>query len=196
MGNLYRDLGDRGAAEGYYRKDLVLDPEYLPAAINLADLYRLQSREDQALSVVGRAAAMHPESALTQQALGMALVRRREYPEALEHFATAAELEPSNADIQLVHALALNSTGAGAAALSILETVYRRNPENPGLLFTLATLYRDQGDRASARRYAQELVALVPEHRQGKQLLEQLTESSGSGSERSMDGVNPQTIFN
>ena len=175
-GNLYRDLGDPGVAEGYYRKALVLEPEYLPATINLADLYRLQSREDQALSILRRAVAMHPESTLAQQALGMALVRQKEYPVAMEHFAKAAELDPTNTDIQLVHALALNSAGEGAAALAILETVYRRNPEHPGLLFTLATLYRDQGDRASARRYAQELVALVPEHRQARQLLEQMSQ--------------------
>ncbi len=175
IGNLRRDLGDLAAAEHAYNQALALEPEYIPAAINLADLYRSQEKDDLVLPLLRETAAGHPDNIVVLQALGMALVREKNYTEALDHFAQAAKLAPEDIGIQMVHAIALNSTGKTQEAMTVLQSAYRRQPQHPDLLYTLATLYRDAGDPAAATRYARELLVVAPDNNQARQLLEEVS---------------------
>lgn len=175
VGNLRRDLGDLAAAEHAYKQALTLESNYIPAAINLADLYRLQGKDDLALPLLRETAARHPENIAVLQALGMALVRQQNYAGALEHFAQAAKLAPEDIGIQIVHAIALNSTSKTQEALAVLQSAYQLQPQHPDLLYTLATLYRDTGDRAAAARYARELLAVAPDNMQARQLFDEVS---------------------
>src|SRR6516164_10334503 len=66
-------------------------------------------------------AAIEPDNADVRYALGLYLVRKHDYSEALDLLRRAHELMPDNARYAYVYAVALNSSGAAGDALALLE---------------------------------------------------------------------------
>jgi Flp pilus assembly protein TadD len=66
--------------------------------------------------------AIEPDNADVRYVLGLYLARERDYPEALDLLRRAHELMPNNARYAYVYAVALNSGGATADALALLES--------------------------------------------------------------------------
>src|SRR5262249_17162056 len=86
----------------------------------------------------------------------------------------AHELRPDNARYAYVYAVALNSTGAHAEAMALLEQTHRRHPADRDVLLALVSIARDSGDVSRALLYARELVALHPADPQLRSLLLEL----------------------
>lgn len=169
---------DLAAAEASYRTALRLDPAFVPGLVNLADLERLRGRDAQGTELLRQALSREPDNADARHALGLALVRSRDLTGALAELRKAAALAPDNARYAYVHAIALNSTGAGEAALQLLEQVHRRHPTNREVLVALATLSRDAGRVSDAIVHAQALLALEPANPEYRALLTDLRKRS------------------
>jgi Flp pilus assembly protein TadD len=118
--------------------------------------------------------AIEPDNADVRHALGLLLVRKRDYAGALELLRRANELAPENARYAFVYAVALNSTGAGAEAMTLLEEAHRRHPADRDVLMALVSIARDKGDLATALLHARELVDLYPADTQLRTLLLEL----------------------
>ncbi|RLA48883.1 MAG: hypothetical protein DRQ98_14340, partial [Gammaproteobacteria bacterium] len=71
LGVFYVTRGDLPAAEAAYREALYLNPQLLPAYLNLADLLRAQSREDEARQLLLQALAIVPNNGATLHSLGL-----------------------------------------------------------------------------------------------------------------------------
>ncbi|MBM5812662.1 MAG: tetratricopeptide repeat protein [Gammaproteobacteria bacterium] len=98
--------GDPAAARSALETALQLDRTFLPAWINLADLYRSQDDEAAAERTL-RAALPHAgDSGIVAYALGLALVRQRRRVEAIGWLGEAARREPGNARFAEAYALA------------------------------------------------------------------------------------------
>ena len=108
--NLRRQLPAEAEAE--YRTSLRLDPSFVPALANLADLERMRGRDQQGAELLRKAVAMEPNNADIRHSLGLLLVRQRNYTEALDQLRQASELAPGNVRYAYVYAIALNSAGA------------------------------------------------------------------------------------
>ena len=91
LGILYVTRGRDAEAAAAYRKALELDPTYVLAALNLADLQRAQAREDEAERTIRDALKSAPQSAPAHHALGLALARQKRMPEALAELAAGGE---------------------------------------------------------------------------------------------------------
>jgi predicted Zn-dependent protease len=70
-------------AENEFKAALRLNPQYTPAAVNLADLYRLLGRNDDGQSVLRTALSHSPNSPDLHHALGLALARLKRTEESL-----------------------------------------------------------------------------------------------------------------
>lgn len=149
-------------AETEYRTALRLDPKFVPAMVNLADLERMRGRDAQGGEFLRKAISLEPENAEAHHALGLLLVRQRDYPAALAELRHASELAPENPRFVYIYAIALNSTGAARDALELLERAHTRFSSNVEVLSALLSISRDRGDLASALRYAEELWRLHP----------------------------------
>ncbi len=68
-------------AEAEYRTALRLDPNFVPALVNLADLDRAQGRDEEGAELLRKAMAIEPDNADVRYALGLYLVRKRDYSE-------------------------------------------------------------------------------------------------------------------
>ena len=148
-------------AEAEYRTALRLDPGFVPALANLADLDRMRGQDQQGAELLRKALLIEPNNADVRHSLGLLLVRQHNYAEALEQLRQASELAPDNVRYAYVYAIALNSTGAVAQAMALLERTHRQHPTDTDVLVALVSIARDNGDLATALRYARELAALA-----------------------------------
>ena len=174
IGLLQVRSGQPAAAEDAYRTALQLDPRFVPALVNLADLDRLRGRNQEGADLLHQAVAIEPGSADAWHALGLALVRQHDAAGALSALRRAAELAPANARYAYVYAVALNSAGAARQAIAVLEEAHRQHPTDRDVLLGLIAFARDSGDIPTALRTARELAAQSPGDMEVRRLVEQI----------------------
>ena len=176
IGSLYQEQQKFSEAEQAYRKALKLQPQFVPAYVNLAQMYSEQGREDDAVSLYheGLTKVKGEASASLYHAFGLLQVRQKKLPAALESLSQAAILAPGNQRYQYVYAVALQSVGEIDHALEVLEQVLAGSPGEVDILFALVTFNRDAGRRQPALEYAMKLQLLLPENPQIKQLIDSL----------------------
>ena len=162
LGMLEVRLGNARAAEEAYKTAIRQQPSFVPARVNLADLYRAQGRDDEAEKTLREAIGFAPYSAEAHQALGLTLVRQKQLPEAVNELAHAAQLAPENARYAYVHAIALREAGRLPAAIGVLEKAHQRHPSERALLSALAEFNEQAGNRPAAERWTQKLESLSP----------------------------------
>jgi len=168
---LYAQMNRTGDAERELQTALRLDPKFVPAMVNLADLYRTGERENEGQQLLLRAIAAAPNAAEPVYALGLLKVRQKNYPEALTLFSKAATLQPDNTRYSYVYAVALQSSGKVGPAIRVLEQAHQRRPADREILSGLISFERENGDLTSAIKYAQELTSLLPSDPNVKKLL-------------------------
>ncbi len=116
LGTYYAERGQFADAETELRAAIALDPMFVPAWANLADVMRMQDREADAESALREGIARSPRDATLHHALGLSLVRQKKNDEALIELKRATELAPGNARFAYVYGIAkaeLSGTTAG-----------------------------------------------------------------------------------
>ena len=111
LGALWADQGKAAEAEAAFRTALALDPRFVPALLDLADLYRSLHRDGEAGTPLRQAVAAAPDDADALYALGLWLVRQARTGEALEPLARAAKLRPGDQRFAQAYRLVLSATG-------------------------------------------------------------------------------------
>ena len=160
LGNLYMRMGNATEAEQAYRRLLLMDDTFVPAYINLADLYRVTGREQAALNTLKQGMEMAPENAGLYHAYGLSLVRSKQLPLAVMALQRAAELQTDDARYTYVYAVALDANGETGKAVEVLERYHEHVQNNMEILSALASYARKTGDTAKADRYERQLTAL------------------------------------
>lgn len=178
LGLLHLRSQDVTAAEARYRTALRLDPAFVPALINLADVERLRGRGAQGTELLRQALSKEPDNADARHALGLALVRSRDQAGALVELREAHTRAPGNARYAYVYAIALNDAGEREEALRLLDRTHRRHPTNRDTLLALAALSRDAGRLDEAMIHAQALLALEPANAEYRAFLAELRKRS------------------
>ena len=166
-------------AEAEYRTALRLDPKFVPALVNLADLDRQRGLDGEGAELLRTAIEIEPDNAAIKHSLGLLLVRQRNLTEALPLLRDASALDPDNARYAYVYAVALNSAGSAAEAKALLGRTHKQHPTDRNVLMGLIAFERDSGDVASAITHAQELAALEPQNPQIRALLDDLRRRLG-----------------
>lgn len=148
---IYRYTGRLSLAAQSYQKALKLVPNFVPAMVNLADIYRLQQQDNNAeqilldaISAASQAARFilreqsSPTdgteargdsaytSALAQQAtaeyaLGLLYARVKNYQLASKHLQSASVLDPQNGQYFYGYLLTLDALGQRLAAIKLLQ---------------------------------------------------------------------------
>ena len=154
LAHLYSQRGDTEAAEKAYQQAITLDVSWLPAYLNLADMYRSNGRDAEGEAMLLQAIKQQPDSAESHHAYGLWLARQQKNKQALEELGKAANLQTNNWQYRYVYAIALNSNQRADEAIDELKKASDLQPTNPDLLFALATIHRDQGKLQKALNYA------------------------------------------
>jgi tetratricopeptide (TPR) repeat protein len=163
LGTLYAELGRPQEAEVALREAIRLDPLFVPAYVNLADVERSGKGGEAAAGATLRAGLRTmPKAAPLHHALGLSLVRQKRTAEALASLGRAARLAPDDARFGYVYGVALHDTGKPTEALRELERVVRRHPGDRDARLALIAFRREAGDTAGAERLLRELAAINP----------------------------------
>ncbi len=179
LGNLYVLRRDVGAAIAEYRKAIEIDPTFVAAYVNLADLYRAGAAEGEAEKTLREGMAHSPRDATLHHTLGLVLTRQKRGAEALQEFRTAATLAPASGRYAYVYGVALNSSGRSAEAIKVLNAALLRQPYDRDILSGLAYFNAQAGKRDVAMGYVRQLRELDPENTDYEQLAGQIQGTPG-----------------
>ena len=174
LGIVYSQAGEAVAAEKAYRQAIKLEPHFGPAYNNLADLYRQQGLDKNAGKVLAEGIAQQPEDAALHHAFGLLQARNSQLDAAIVSLEKAAVLAPDVARYTYVYGVALNSAGRPAAAINELKKGHQQHPGNREIIFMIASIYRDQGNKTEALEWARKLLALNPADQQAERFIQQL----------------------
>jgi Flp pilus assembly protein TadD len=154
-------LGEIDEAEAAYRDAIAVGPYFLPAYINLADLYRQTGRDEEGRQLLESALERAPDNPQAHHALGLHHIRSKKTDEAVAALKRAAELAPEDARFTYVYAVALDSIGRTDDALRVLRNGLNYSADNLTLLQALVSINVKAGRQDDARRYMDRLRAVA-----------------------------------
>lgn len=154
--------GDTGRALKALNKALEIEPDYAPALLNLADLYRGLGDEAKTQETLKKAILVAPDSGAIQHSFGLYWVRQGQLDTALTYLKTATEQDDSVVRYAYVYAVALESSGQLESAIKTLEAANEQWPNQYDVLLSLI-LYLEKADRVSESwPYLSNLSAIAP----------------------------------
>ncbi|MEE2674529.1 MAG: HEAT repeat domain-containing protein [Myxococcota bacterium] len=188
LGVLHARRGRHAASEEAFRVGLRLQPDFVPARVNLANLLNARGRNDEAVAELRAAIASHERilaglaesPALRAQrgevhySLGLVLAEMGDLESAERELAIAAERIPERGRIRYNRALALQRLGRSGPALALLQELESQSPNDPEVQNALAVLHFQMGEFEAAAEHAERLVELTNRAPAALELLEQV----------------------
>jgi tetratricopeptide (TPR) repeat protein len=176
LGWLHTQRRELGEAESEYLKALEMAPWLAPAYVNLADLYRNQSRESEGEELLRQGLDRAADPAALHHALGLLLVRGQRLPEAIDELQRAAELRSDEPRYAYVYGVGLHSAGRVDEALAVLGRAHQVVPADREILVALVTMNQEAGNVTEALKHARRLLELSPDDQSVRQVVAQLEE--------------------
>lgn len=171
IANLEVRLGNANEAEQAYLQALRIEPNYVPALINLADYYRSTGREPKSEPLLKKALDVAPDSGVANHSYGLFLVRKQNYDGALPYLKSAVQQSDALPRYAYVYAVALDNIGKIDEAIKVLVKANEHWPNQYDLLMTLV-VYLEKTDKTnSIYKYLSALAAIAPNAPDVKQLL-------------------------
>jgi predicted CXXCH cytochrome family protein len=163
LGGFKAALGDVSAAQQLFSEAIGLDPGFVPAYVNGADLLRTQGNDADAAALLQQGLQHVPMSATLHHALGLARVRLQQPDLAMGSLRRAVELDADTLRYTYVYAVALHSGGAVDESIERLQAASRKWPYDRELLMALTSFQLEAGRRKDAQVSARRLVAAYPD---------------------------------
>ncbi len=154
--------GDTEGALNALNKALEIEPDFVPALLNLADLYRGMGDEVKTKQTLDRGIKAAPDSSAIQHSYGLYWVRQGSLDNALPYLKTATEIEPSSSRYFYVYAVAQESNGQIDGAISTLEKANGMWPNQYDLLLTTIMYLEKAGRDKESWAYLTKLSAIAP----------------------------------
>ena len=194
LGVLESALGNDKAAEAYYGSAIDRAPDFVPARVNLANLYNRTNRNPLAEQQLRAAIGYEPEAGDLYYSLGLLLVEQQRLTEAAGLLQTAAGLLPRRARVQYNHALLLQNMDRRDAAEASLKRAYRLDPQDTDIVYALVIFYSQDEAWQEALDYARELQLLEPGDPGPARLIQQLQRALSDSDETVTPGLPSATL--
>lgn len=178
LGLLHANRARPDLAEESYKTAIRMDPSFLPARVNLANLFNHLGRNAEAERIFRETIARFPEEGELYYSLGLLLAERRQLEESVRALARAVELMPERPRVRYNYSLALQHLGHQEEALTAMLAAERMSPEDPSILEALVSFYTNEGRWGEAVTYAEQLARLFPDDTRLRQLLERIRVNS------------------
>jgi tetratricopeptide (TPR) repeat protein len=147
------DQGRNDEAEAGFRQSLAIDPSFVPAMLNLADLYRAEKRDADAEALLRRAVSLEPANADAGYALALARIRLGRRDEAAQGLRAVLARAPRAANAAYALALLDEADGRLDEAATALDAALPGNEGNRALVALGLRIARARGDAGAVARY-------------------------------------------
>lgn len=137
-----------------------LNPSHARAHASLGWWLLCRGRSEEAIASSRRGRDLDPLSLDLGVSLGVTYFMARRYDDAIGQLESILAIDPNDVGALLILGMALVETARFEEAIHALELGASRSDRNPMLLGMLAGAYAHGGQRAAARRIADELVAM------------------------------------
>ena len=117
---------------------------------------------NDALDECGRLLAKHPDDSYALYLMGAAFFTIKKYPDALEWFAKALELQPGNKEYRLVYGDTLRLCGFHEKSEKVLLEVLDEDPKNDRALISLGLICDSFRQWHQGTEYFQQAVTIKP----------------------------------
>ena len=162
LGTLHASMLRIDLAQREFEQAIAIDPSFIPAYINLADLYRARGLDGQGKRYLETAIEKRPDAGSAHHALGLLYVRQKKLKDALSSLKIAVELESQNTRYKYVYAVALDSTGQPKKAIEVLKRAHEQRQSDRDVLYALISFHQKAGDLGNAKYYASILIQVSP----------------------------------
>ena len=154
--------GDIEGAKNALNNALEIEPNYVPALLNLADLYRRMGNESQSKRLLERAVHVAPDFGSVQHAFGLYWVRKKQLKQALHYLEAATKTNDRSLQYFYVYAVAQESDGQINKAIETLKQANQLWPNQYNILMTLIQYLEKSGDTKQSLTYLSRLSAIAP----------------------------------
>jgi Flp pilus assembly protein TadD len=142
-----------------------VDPDSTADKLHTLGIEKIYSKESlQAVSLIGHAVTLRPDSAVFHTDLATALLQCQMTGAAVAHLEKAFSLAPQNADIAANLAQAYQISGRLTAAQAAYKKAIELNPDNGEIHNNLAVVLIATGDAQEAEKEARKAIFLTPEN--------------------------------
>ena len=174
ISRLKSDQGDLTGAVKALKNALEIEPNFVPALLNLADIYRAINDEAQARETLTTALAVAADSAAVQYSYGLYQVRSGKTKEALKYLKNSTKLENSSARYFYTYALAQESLGQISGAIDTLKQANQNWPNQYDILLTMINYLINSGKKNESWKYLSNLSMIAPTDPKVKLLIKKL----------------------
>ncbi len=164
LGTLELSLGRMREAEKAYIRALSIEPMYLPAMLNYADMQRALGDEKIADAVLAEAVGFAPDSGAANFAYALSLIRQDKIGDAMGYLKAATEQADAVPRYAYVYAVALDSEERTTSALDVLAEANATWPNQFESLLLEALLMEKSGDTSRIKPVIRKLRGLAPGH--------------------------------
>jgi Tfp pilus assembly protein PilF len=152
MGVATEMLGDKKAAEGFYKKAIAGDPALLDAATNLAAIYLDEpARPDEAIPVLKKALEKVPDDPALNQNLGYAYGLKKDIPNASKAYELALT-KGDSPQLRFAYGALLFDANEMPRAAEQLKKALDGTKDDPPMLVTLGRMLGKAGAYADCVR--------------------------------------------
>jgi tetratricopeptide (TPR) repeat protein len=160
---LHVEQGEYEEARSRYEQAIAMDPRFLPAIANLAQLESALGARDEAERVLRTGLEALPSEGELHYSLGLILAEKGAREDSASALARAAVLLPQRARVQYNHGLAEQHLGHVERAAAAFRNAAEIEPLNPAFVRALAILYAQNGRWIEANRAARTMMELEPD---------------------------------
>jgi len=143
-------------AEAEYRRVLEIDPHLPGIHFRIGRLLlsepKTPTAKERAKQEFEEELKVNPRNAGAEYVLGEIARQVHDFPEAIEHFTRASQLDPTMADAFIGLGKSLVAVGRIADAIAPLENAVKLQPQNPVAHYQLALAYRRTGHTPEAEK--------------------------------------------
>jgi len=147
------DQGRNDDAEAGFNQALKIDPRFVPAMLNLADLYRAEKRDAEAEALLRRAISLEPANADAGYALALAQIRLGRRDEAAQSLRTVLGKAPRDANAAYALGLLAEAAGRLDEAAAVLDKAVAGNEGNQQLIGLALRVAKARADTKAVARF-------------------------------------------
>jgi len=142
LGVMYQTLREFDKALLAYERALIIEPDFIPALLNIADVHRQRGQDTKGIKVLKQAINIDAKQSASHFALGLLYIRLKDINQALSPLKRASELADNNPHYSYVYGVALYESGQTDLAVGHLQSSLKRFPGNPQIKAALTGYLR------------------------------------------------------